>query len=121
MSKVNFSQLFGNILQFNMTQMMGLVVEQESEKDQMSTLLQQLKAGEIAVSQIEISKDGIRVMMPPESTPDLSSYSQEDLAKALALKIAVPVEEEDTVERGGDTLEELPENVNYQKDHDTEA
>ena len=138
MSKINFPQLFGSILQFNVTQLLNVVAEQEVEKDQLNHLVVQLKDGEVQASQIEINKQTgeIRVAMAPPSTESVSlgNATQEELAHKLAelISLGAPVasfeqqldrikelpddaEEVEYKEFNTPDLDEPPDNINYQK------
>lgn len=136
MSKINFPQLFGSILQFNVTQLLNVVAEQEVEKDQLNALVTQLKAGEVEISQIEINKQSgeIRVAMPtPDDAININDATQEQLARKLAELIAkgapitepLPAEEEGTelvspgaFEEKLDIIENLladPEEIEYKE------
>lgn len=64
-----------------------MVAEQEVEKDQLNTLVVQLKAGEVSTSQIEINKQTgeIRVSITnPSEDIKLSDATQEELARKLS-------------------------------------
>ena len=127
MGRINFPALFGNIIQVNMTQLLNIIAEQEVEKDQLNTLLGQLKDGEVSMSQVEINPQTkeIRVVVsPPVTAVTLDEASQEELVTALGLKLQrqgeedevelAPVEEVPYQEFGSED-EEPPENINYSK------
>jgi len=78
MARINFPNLFGSVLQFNVTQLMNILAEQEVEKQQYHSLLTQLKNGQVGLSQVEISQDGVRVLpTQPMAVPDISVLADE--------------------------------------------
>ncbi len=96
MSKLNFPQMFGSVLQFNMTQMFQVLAEQEVEKAQLTELINGLVKGNVDLSQLEVSQDGIRVTPKQAGPVDLSAFSVEDLSAALGAALQASLPEEDT-------------------------
>ncbi len=75
--------MFGSVLQFNMTQMFQVLAEQEVEKAQLADLINGLVKGNVDLSQLEVSQDGIRVTPRQAGPVDLSAFSTEQLSAAL--------------------------------------
>lgn len=125
MGKINFPQMMGNILQFNVTQLFQIIAEQEVEKVQLQELISSLVKGAVALSQVELSQDGIRVTPKPALPVDLRMFSAEELVQAVMRKtqeaedqptieispekVEVYVEDEEEVLASSDEPAEAPE------------
>lgn len=137
MARINFPALFGNIMQFNLTQLLNVIAEQEVEKEQLNTLVNQIKEGAVNVSQLEINKQTgeirVSVPAPEEGAKSLVDASMDallsELSKRHLAEITAPDEEapEEFMDRP-EMVEEMEyhefedpaENVNFAKP-ETEA